>query len=186
MIFNQFSKFSLLSIILTYEVGSFLHILFFRPEYEGWDNPFRAEGEISHDAELMLALWRQGNLSGNLKELLTQQKNPPDKNKDIPDGNIRSTSKDLSTESTGLVNNVNKNNNHKHVVNNVGNGNGVYNNKSSNGTASHIHGIAVNNHRVPNYGGTQVGGTTGYNNKISSKQYESDKKKKPVECCSLM
>ena len=135
----------------------------------------------------MLALWRQGNLSGNLKELLTQQKNPPDKNKDILDGNIRSTSKDLSTESTGLVNNFNNNNNNnKHVVNNVGNGNGVYNNKSSKGTASHIHGTAVNNHRVPNYGGTQVGGTTGYNNKISSKQYESDKKKKPVECCSLM
>ncbi len=130
----------------------------------------------------MVALWRQGNLSGNLKELLTQQKNPPDKNRDNLDGKITSTSKDLLTESTGLVNN----NNNKHVVNNVGNGNGMYNNKSSNGTASYIHGTAANNHRVPNYGGTEVRGTTGYNNKISSKQSESDKKKKPVECCSLM
>ena len=128
-----------------------------------------------------MALWRQGNLSGNLKELLTQQKNPPDKNRDNLDGKITSTSKDLLTESTGLVNN-----NNKHVVNNVGNGNGMYNNKSSNGTASYIHGTAANNHRVPNYGGTEVRGTTGYNNKISSKQSESDKKKKPVECCSLM
>ena len=30
--------------------------------YEGWDNPFRPEGEISHDAEELLRLWRLGKL----------------------------------------------------------------------------------------------------------------------------
>jgi hypothetical protein len=28
--------------------------------YQGWDNPFRPEGEISHDAEEILRLWKEG------------------------------------------------------------------------------------------------------------------------------
>jgi len=28
--------------------------------YQGWDNPFRPEGEISHDAEEILKLWKEG------------------------------------------------------------------------------------------------------------------------------
>lgn len=30
--------------------------------YQGWDNPFRPEGELSHDAEEILRLWKQGKL----------------------------------------------------------------------------------------------------------------------------
>ena len=30
--------------------------------YEGWDNPFRPEGELSHEAEELLRLWKQGKL----------------------------------------------------------------------------------------------------------------------------
>merc|ERR1711874_339847 len=28
--------------------------------YQGWDNPFRPEGELSHDAEEILKLWKEG------------------------------------------------------------------------------------------------------------------------------
>ena len=37
-------------------------IHFHSSSYEGWDNPFRPEGEISHDAEELLRLWRLGKL----------------------------------------------------------------------------------------------------------------------------
>lgn len=30
--------------------------------YEGWDNPFRPEGELSHEAEELLRLWKEGKL----------------------------------------------------------------------------------------------------------------------------
>ena len=30
--------------------------------YQGWDNPFRPEGELSHDAEEILRLWKDGKL----------------------------------------------------------------------------------------------------------------------------
>ena len=30
--------------------------------YEGWDNPFRPEGELSNDAEDILRLWKEGKL----------------------------------------------------------------------------------------------------------------------------
>lgn len=30
--------------------------------YEGWDNPFRPEGQLSHEAEELLRLWREGKL----------------------------------------------------------------------------------------------------------------------------
>eukprot|EP00095_Tigriopus_kingsejongensis_P010903 maker-scaffold348_size200312-snap-gene-0.29 protein:Tk10903 transcript:maker-scaffold348_size200312-snap-gene-0.29-mRNA-1 annotation:"hypothetical protein DAPPUDRAFT_113413" len=30
--------------------------------YEGWDNPFRPEGQLSHEAEELLRLWRAGKL----------------------------------------------------------------------------------------------------------------------------
>lgn len=30
--------------------------------YQGWDNPFRPEGELSHDAEEILRLWKAGKL----------------------------------------------------------------------------------------------------------------------------
>jgi len=41
-----------------------------RPEYEGWDNPFRDEGEVSRDADRILRLWKEGRLTGNLQDLL--------------------------------------------------------------------------------------------------------------------
>merc|ERR1712012_179064 len=28
--------------------------------YQGWDNPFRPEGELSHDAEDIVKLWKEG------------------------------------------------------------------------------------------------------------------------------
>ena len=31
--------------------------------YEGWDNPFRPEGELSLEAEELLRLWKQGRLT---------------------------------------------------------------------------------------------------------------------------
>ncbi len=31
-------------------------------DYEGWDNPFRPEGELSHEAEELLRMWREGKL----------------------------------------------------------------------------------------------------------------------------
>ena len=32
----------------------------FYSSYQGWDNPFRPEGELSHDAEEILRLWKEG------------------------------------------------------------------------------------------------------------------------------
>ena len=31
--------------------------------YEGWDNPFRPEGEISHEADELLRMWKEGKLT---------------------------------------------------------------------------------------------------------------------------
>ena len=36
--------------------------MFSSSSYEGWDNPFRPEGQISHEAEELLRLWRAGKL----------------------------------------------------------------------------------------------------------------------------
>jgi len=41
-----------------------------RSEYEGWDNPFRAEGEVSQDADIIIQLWRENRLKGDLATLL--------------------------------------------------------------------------------------------------------------------
>ena len=38
-------------------------VLFVCSSYEGWDNPFRPEGEISHDADELLRLWKEGKLA---------------------------------------------------------------------------------------------------------------------------
>ena len=35
---------------------------YFCSSYQGWDNPFRPEGELSHDAEEILRLWKDGKL----------------------------------------------------------------------------------------------------------------------------
>ena len=57
-------KISLLSV----PCGSFNHILSYllpdcsSPDYEGWDNPFREEGEVSQDAQTIIRLWREGKL----------------------------------------------------------------------------------------------------------------------------
>ena len=32
----------------------------FCSSYQGWDNPFRPEGELSHDAEDIVKLWKEG------------------------------------------------------------------------------------------------------------------------------
>ena len=34
----------------------------FCSSYQGWDNPFRPEGELSNDAEEILRLWKEGKL----------------------------------------------------------------------------------------------------------------------------
>ena len=41
-------------------------------EEEGWENPFQPEGEVSHDADLILRLWKGGNLQQNLEAAITQ------------------------------------------------------------------------------------------------------------------
>ena len=43
-------------------VNKYIFIFSYFSSYEGWDNPFRPEGEISHDAEELLRLWRLGKL----------------------------------------------------------------------------------------------------------------------------
>ena len=47
--------------------------------YEGWDNPFRPEGEISNDAEELLRLWRLGKLEEQSRKN-SQSNNNNDKN----------------------------------------------------------------------------------------------------------
>ena len=39
---------------------------------EGWENPFQPEGEVSQDAELILRLWKGGNLKEDLDAAITQ------------------------------------------------------------------------------------------------------------------
>ena len=46
-------------LLFNVKISSFL--VFFS-SYEGWDNPFRPEGELSHEAEELLKLWKQGKL----------------------------------------------------------------------------------------------------------------------------
>ena len=48
--------------------------------YEGWDNPFRPEGEISHDAEELLRLWRLGKLEEQNRKNSSQSNNNNDRN----------------------------------------------------------------------------------------------------------
>ena len=40
----------------------FVYALSSFSSYEGWDNPFRPDGEISHEAEELLKLWKEGRL----------------------------------------------------------------------------------------------------------------------------
>ena len=37
--------------------------------YEGWDNPFRPDGEISHEAEELLKQWKRGTAVGETPEV---------------------------------------------------------------------------------------------------------------------
>jgi len=47
--------------------------------YQGWDNPFRPEGELSHDAEEILRLWKEGKLKDfSLLLKAKEDKNGPD------------------------------------------------------------------------------------------------------------
>ena len=46
-------------------------ILIFR-EIEGWENPFQPEGPVSQDADLILRLWKGGNLSEDLDSAINQ------------------------------------------------------------------------------------------------------------------
>ena len=50
---------------------SFLHF----SSYEGWDNPFRPEGEISLEADELLRLWKQGKLDEKSRKASTQSNN---------------------------------------------------------------------------------------------------------------
>ena len=42
--------------------GNYSFFFYFCSSYQGWDNPFRPEGELSHDAEEILRLWKDGKL----------------------------------------------------------------------------------------------------------------------------
>ena len=57
--------------------------------YEGWDNPFRPEGEISHDAEELLRLWRLGKLEAQNRKNSSQSNN----NNDDVTGSCKGTPK---------------------------------------------------------------------------------------------
>lgn len=51
--------------------------------YQGWDNPFRPEGELSHDAEEILRLWKEGRRDFSL--LLNEAKEDEDEDEDEAD-----------------------------------------------------------------------------------------------------
>ena len=42
---------------------SYIRSLISFRSYEGWDNPFRPDGEISHEAEELLKQWKRGNVA---------------------------------------------------------------------------------------------------------------------------
>ena len=48
--------FKIFSLYLIYDINFVFHF----SSYEGWDNPFRPEGELSADAEEILRLWKEG------------------------------------------------------------------------------------------------------------------------------
>ena len=48
-------------------------MLVFFSSYEGWDYPFRPEGEISHDADELLRLWRKGQQVESKTEILAER-----------------------------------------------------------------------------------------------------------------
>ena len=39
---------------------------------EGWENPFQPEGEVSQDADIILQLWKGGNLTQDLELAFNQ------------------------------------------------------------------------------------------------------------------
>ena len=48
------------------------NITLYFSENEGWENPFQPEGAVSHDADLILRLWKGGNLSQDLDSAISQ------------------------------------------------------------------------------------------------------------------
>ena len=87
--------------------------LFFS-SYEGWDNPFRPEGEISHDAEELLRLWRLGKLEEqnrkNSQSNNNNEEKPSTANDTHTNGQIsNATNKEKSAESLLQQNGGHKN-----------------------------------------------------------------------------
>ena len=92
-------------------------IYFFFSSYEGWDNPFRPEGEISHDAEELLRLWRLGKLEEQNRKNSQSNNNNDDKSP----GNERHTNGQLSNVSN-QESPLQKNGGHKNGVAATGGG----------------------------------------------------------------
>ena len=50
-----------------------VNIFFYSSEgEEGWENPFQPEGEVSQDADIILQLWKGGNLNQDLESAFNQ------------------------------------------------------------------------------------------------------------------
>ena len=53
-------------------VLNLINMFYFSESEEGWENPFQPEGEVSQDAEMILRLWKGGNLDTDLETALAQ------------------------------------------------------------------------------------------------------------------
>lgn len=88
----------------------------FYSSYEGWDNPFRPEGEISHDAEELLKLWRLGKLeeqnrknsqsNNNNNDSTSKTETPSHTNGQVTTSNLENTSGSLPQQNGGHKNGV--------------------------------------------------------------------------------
>ena len=89
------------------QISDYFSEIFFSyfSSYEGWDNPFRPEGEISHDAEELLRLWRLGKLeeqnrknsqsNNNNDKIMTPKDTPKHTNGQVASSNLDDASEPL-------------------------------------------------------------------------------------------
>ena len=77
----------------------------FSSSYEGWDNPFQPEGEISRDADELLRLWKEGKLKGaGLNGVIPSSPEPPASPIGLPDPSDETAKTPLLTDTnTALV-----------------------------------------------------------------------------------
>ena len=79
---------------------------FISSSYEGWDNPFQPEGEISRDADELLRLWKEGKLKGaGLNGVIPSSPDPPpSSNTGLPDPSDETAKTPLLTDTnTAMV-----------------------------------------------------------------------------------